>query len=82
MTPVEIIITALAIAFCWVNYIYTPLVIKLNIKAIKPFSCIKCMTGYMSLVIGCVMYGWPGLLFLPAGVFAGAMYEALAMRYL
>ena len=82
MTPIEVIVNALAIAFCWVNYVYTPLVIKLKRKAIKPFSCVKCMTGYAALAIGCTLYGWAGLLFLPVGVFAGAMYEAVTMRYL
>jgi len=71
---VRIIITSLAISFCWVEFI--------NLIPIKPFNCTKCLTGWIALIIGCISYGWAGILYLPIGVFVGAIFSAIQMRYL
>jgi hypothetical protein len=79
MSNVEIILSGLALAFCWVHYVNP-------FKKTKPFNCVKCMSGWFSLIlfglVGSGLY-WPyGWLFLPIGVFAGAMFEAISMRWL
>ena len=40
------------------------------------------MSGWFSLAAGCYANGWHGIIFLPVGVFAGAMFEAASMRWL
>jgi len=70
----NILIIALSLAFCQV--------VVLHFGSIKPFNCIKCMTGWYALVIGCWLVGWHGVVYLPLGVFVGAMFEAIKMRWL
>lgn len=88
MCSYEIIITALAMAFCWVEYVvkfldrlYLFFEIEININQ-KPFNCIKCMTGWYALILGLFVYGLAGVVFLPIGVFVGAIFEAIKMRWL
>lgn len=40
------------------------------------------MTGWVSLNIACYLLGWPGIVYLPIGVFVGAIFEAVKMRYI
>lgn len=72
-----IVILALSMAFFFVE-ILSPL-LKLNFK---PFNCIKCMTGWYALFIGWYFLGGEGTLYLFIGLFAGAIFEAIKMRYL
>lgn len=74
MLSFKIIILALSLAFCQVEVIH--------FGSVKPFNCIKCMTGYYALAIGCWCAGWHGVVYLPVGVFAGAMFEGIKMRWL
>jgi hypothetical protein len=74
MLNYNIILLALSLAFCQVEV--------LHFGSIKPFNCIKCMTGHYALIIGCIMYGWHGLVYLPVGVFAGALFDRIKMRWL
>jgi hypothetical protein len=84
-----ILLTALSLAFCWVE-IVNPRIVNIvwsiyetkSFFSGKPFTCCKCMTGWFALILGCVCYGWFGLFFLPLGVFIGAMFEAIKMRWL
>lgn len=49
----------------------------------KPFNCVKCMSGWCNLTTAIVFqYGWNALWFLPLGIFIGAMFEAIRMRWL
>ena len=49
----------------------------------KPFNCTMCMTGWCTTGVAVVCgYGWWSLVFLPIGLFVGAMFEAIKMRYL
>jgi len=87
MKKIEIIFLALCLAFCWVNYVNAWVsaafaATEPNPFAGKPFTCIKCMCGWFALVLGCYVYGVAGVLLLPAGVFTGAMFEAVSMRWL
>lgn len=87
MNYCEILFASLSLAFCWVHYINTWLAKMflynpVNPFTFKPFTCIKCMCGWFSLITGCYIHGTTGLLMLPAGVFTGAMFEAVSMRWL
>ena len=74
MQDIEIVFTALAIAFCWVEFI--------NPIKRKPFNCIKCMTGWIAVGIAFWFYSYKGIVFLPIGVFVGAIFEGIKMRWL
>ena len=70
----NIIVIALSLAFCQVEV--------LHFGSVKPFNCVKCMTGWYALGIGCWCVGWHGLVYLPVGVFVGAIFEGIKMRWL
>lgn len=74
MLSIKIIILALSLAFCQVEV--------LHFGSVKPFNCVKCMSGWYALAIGCWCIGWHGIIYLPLGVFVGAIFEACKMRYL
>lgn len=74
MLSIKIIILALSLAFCQVEI--------LHFGSVKPFNCIKCMTGWYALILGLIWTGWTGLWMLPVGVFVGAIFEAIKMRWL
>jgi hypothetical protein len=75
-----ILFFSLSLSFCWVNYGY-PLLKDWIWR--KPFGCAMCMTGWFALVMSFgVDMGWGSLLMLPAGVFVGAMFEGVKMRWL
>lgn len=65
---------ALAIAFTWVE------VLKWGVT--KPFNCVKCMTGWVALLLAIVFHTPFWYLYLPAGLFVGAIYSAGKMRWL
>ena len=70
----NILIIALSLAFCQVEV--------LHFGSVKPLNCIKCMTGWYALTIGSWYLGWHAVVYLPLGVFVGAMFEAIKMRWL
>jgi hypothetical protein len=75
MSNIELIITALSIAFCWINIIQWP--------KFKPFNCMMCLTGWLALVLAILTgHGIWSILFYPVGCFAGAMFEAVKYRWL
>jgi len=79
MTPFQIILSGLALSFCWVELLY-PLI---RVKLVKPFNCGMCMSGWFSFGLSLICgYTYSSILFLAVGVFVGAMFEALKMRYL
>ena len=84
----SIIIISLAVAFCWVEFIQptTAAIIFIltgnRLLDNKPFNCVKCLTGWISLIIGVYYFGWLGLVYLPLGVFTGAIFSAIQMRWL
>lgn len=75
MTGLQAIIFALSFAFMWVE------VLKWW-KQIKPFNCIKCLTGWAALILAFTFHVefWP--LYLPLGLFIGSMFEGIKMRWL
>jgi hypothetical protein len=74
MTGLQVIIFALSFAFVWVE------VMKRG--SVKPFNCIKCMAGWVALILAFTFHVefWP--LYLPLGSFTGAMFEGIKMRWL
>src|SRR4051812_43418277 len=65
---------ALAIAFTWVE------VLKWGVT--KPFNCVKCMTAWVALILAVVFHTTFWYLYLPAGLFVGAIYSAIKLRWL
>lgn len=74
MTPTQIILFALSLAFVWVD------ILRWGIH--KPFNCCKCMTGWFALLLAGVSGADYWYLYAPLGVFAGAMFEGIRMRWL
>lgn len=75
MHPALILFFALACAFAWVE------VFKVW-KHTKPFNCVKCMSGWFALALAWYSHVPYFGLYLMAGLFVGAMYEAIKMRWL
>lgn len=76
MINFNILLLALAWAFCQIEVIH--------FGSIKPFNCLKCMTGWYALALACFVYGygWRGIIYLPLGVFVGAIFSGIKMRWL
>lgn len=74
MPGYHVLFFALAIAFTWVE------VLKWGVT--KPFNCVKCMTGWVALILAAVFHTPFWYLYLPAGLFVGAIYSAIKMRHL
>lgn len=74
MTGPQVLFFALACAFTWVE------VLKWGV--VKPFNCLKCMTGWFAVILAFMFHVefWP--MYLPAGLFVGAIISAIQMRYL
>jgi hypothetical protein len=74
MTGLQVLIFSLACAFAWVDV--------LRWGVIKPFNCLKCMTGWISILFAFSHHVqfWP--LYLPLGLLVGAMFEGIKMRWL
>ena len=74
MTGLQVVVFSLAIAFTWVEV--------LRLGRHKPFNCLKCMTAWFSLILAFafhVQFWWA---YLFVGVFVGAMFGAIKMRWL
>ena len=50
--------------------------------SVKPLNCLKCMTGWYSLIFGVWVFGWIGISCLPVGLLIGAIFDSLKMRWL
>jgi hypothetical protein len=69
-----VIIFSLACAFVWVEV--------LKWGSVRPFNCVKCLTGWFSLILAAHFHVPHFYLYLPLGVFIGAVYSAIQMRWL
>jgi hypothetical protein len=74
MTGLQVIFFALACAFTWVEI--------LKCGVIKPFNCLKCMCGWFALILAFAFHVEFWYMYLPAGLFVGAMFEGIKMRWL
>ena len=75
MTGPQVLVFSLACAFMWVE------VLKWW-KQIKPFNCLKCMTGWMALILAFAFHVEFWYMYLPLGVTVGAVFGAIQMRWL
>lgn len=74
LSPAMIIVFALSAAFVWVEI--------LKWGSVKPFTCVSCMTGWLSLILAFWSHTDYWLLYLFVGKFVGCMWEAVRMRWL
>jgi hypothetical protein len=65
---------SLSLAFLWVE------VLKWGVT--KPFNCVKCMSGWFSLLLAGCFHTPFWYFYLPLGLFVGAMWSAIKMRWL
>lgn len=65
---------SLSIAFVWVD------VLKIGVT--KPFTCVKCMTAWVAVIIAYLYHVPFWYFYLPVGLFAGAIFSAVKMRWL
>lgn len=74
MTGLQVIFFALSLAFAWVEV--------LKWGSVKPFNCLKCMCGWFAMILAFMFHVEFWYMYLPAGLFAGAMFEGVRMRWL
>lgn len=74
MTGLQVIIFALAIAFTWVEV--------LKWGHVKPFNCLKCMCGWSAAILAFTFHVEFWYMYMFVGLFVGAMFEGIRMRYL
>lgn len=74
MSGLQVIVFSLACAFVWVE------ILKWGV--VKPFNCLKCMSGWIAVVFAFSHHVefWP--LYLPFGLTVGAVFSSIKMRYL
>ena len=74
MSGPQVIFFALSFAFMWVEV--------LKWGHVKPFTCLKCLTGWVALILAFTFHVEFWYMYLPAGLFTGAMFSAIKMRWL
>lgn len=75
MTGAQVVIFALSFAFMWVE------VLKWW-KQIKPFNCIKCMTGWTAVILAFMFHVEFWYMYLPVGLMSGALFSVIKIRWL
>ena len=56
---------------------------RIRIQKVKPFNCLMCMTGWSAFTLAIIdgyKFNAIGVMF--AGVFVGAIFDAIKMRWL
>lgn len=74
LSGIYCLLFGLSLAFFWVE-------IK-KYGVIKPFNCLKCMTGWFTFIIAFTFHTPFAFMYLFVGLFVGALFEAIKMRYL
>lgn len=74
LTGCQVIFFALASAFTWVEV--------LKWGSVRPFNCVKCLTGWFALILAFIFHVECWYMYLPVGLFVGAMFEGIRMRCL
>jgi hypothetical protein len=67
------ILFSLSFAFWWVE------ILRL-FKTVKPFNCLKCMTGWVSLIVAVLFHVPDPYMYLFIGLFVGAITDQLKQR--
>lgn len=73
MNGFEVILFSLSLAFTWVE------VLKI-FPHIKPFNCVKCLTGWIALILALLFHTPFAWLYLFVGLMVGAMFSAFKAR--
>lgn len=74
MTGLQVVVFAMAFAFTWVEV--------LKWGNTKPFNCLKCMTGWVALILAFTFHVEFWYMYLFVGLAAGAVFGAIKMRWL
>lgn len=74
MTGLQVLFFALALAFLWVDV--------LRWGSVKPFNCLKCMCGWIAVILAFTFHVQFWYFYLSAGLLVGATFEGLRMRWL
>lgn len=74
LTGGSTVLFGLALAFVWVEV--------LKWGSVKPFNCVKCLTGWFAFILAFIFHVPHFYLYLPLGVFVGAIFSAIQMRWL
>ena len=69
LTGAQVILFALSIAFALV-------------EVVKLFPCMKCVTGWTALILALAFHTPFAWAYLFVGLFAGALFSSIKMRYL
>lgn len=72
MSGLQVLFFSLALAFTWVEV--------LRWGSVKPFNCVKCLTGWFALTLAFLFHAEFWQFYLVGGLFVGAMYSAIKMR--
>lgn len=75
MTGPQVVVFALSFAFMWVE------VLKWW-KQIRPFNCLKCLTGWTAVILAFTFHVEFWYMYLPLGVYVGAVFSSIQMRWL
>lgn len=65
---------SLSAAFTWVE------ILRWGYK--KPFNCVKCLAGWFALTMAYIYHTPHWYFYLPAGLFVGALFSAIKMKFL
>lgn len=74
MSGPQIVLFAFSCAFTWVEV--------LRWGSVKPFNCVKCLTGWFAVILAFMFHVEHWYFYLPVGLAAGAVWEGVKMRYL
>ncbi len=74
MTGLQVLFFALSLACLWVDI--------LRWGSVKPFNCLKCMCGWIAVILAFTFHVQFWYFYLPAGLLVGAMFEGIKMRWL
>ncbi len=74
MTGLQVIVFALSFAFMWVEV--------LKWGSVRPFNCIKCLTGWVAVILAFTFHVEFWYMYMPVGLFVGAVFGGIKMRWL
>lgn len=74
LSGAQVCLFGFALAFTWVE--------KLRIGSVKPFSCVGCMSGWLTLILAFMFHVEVWYFYLPVGLLIGSIYSMVKMRYL
>lgn len=73
MTGLQVVLFALAFSFAFT---------ELKLAKHKPLNCLKCLTGWVALILAFTFHVQLWYMYLPVGLMTGAVFGAIKMRWL